>query len=133
MKKSLLSAFLALPLLALADGLPDMGDISQEIISPQMERQIGEQSMFQIRSDKNYMDDPEIADYLNQLGGRLVSNSPEPGQPFEFFAINDNAINAFALPGGFVGVNTGLIQLAQSESELASVLSHEISHVTQHH
>jgi predicted Zn-dependent protease len=133
MKKSLLSAILALPLLALADGLPDMGDISQEIISPQMERQIGEQSMFQIRADKNYMDDPEITDYLNQLGGRLVSNSPEPGQPFEFFAINDNAINAFALPGGFVGVNTGLIQLAQSESELASVLSHEISHVTQHH
>lgn len=133
MKNCLLSALIALPLLAHADGLPDMGDISQEIISPQMEQQIGEQSMFQIRSDKKYMDDPEIADYLNQLGGRLVSNSPEPGQPFEFFAINDNAINAFALPGGFVGVNTGLIQLAQSESELASVLSHEISHVAQHH
>ena len=133
MKKSLLSAFLAFPFLALADGLPDMGDISQDIISPQMERQIGEQSMFQIRSDKDYMDDPEIADYLNQLGGRLVSNSPEPGDSFEFFAINDNAINAFALPGGFVGVNTGLIQLARSESELASVLSHEIAHVTQHH
>ncbi|MBI5890163.1 MAG: M48 family metallopeptidase [Nitrosomonadales bacterium] len=133
MKKSLLSALLALPLLAHADGLPDMGDISQEMISPQMERQIGEQSMFQIRADKKYMDDPEITDYLNRLGARLVANSPEPGQAFEFFAINDNAINAFALPGGFVGVNTGLIQLSQSESELASVLSHEISHVTQHH
>jgi predicted Zn-dependent protease len=133
MKKSLLSALFALPLLAHADGLPDMGDISQEIISPQMEQQIGEQSMFQIRADKKYMDDPEIADYLNQLGARLVSNSPEPGQAFEFFAINDSAINAFALPGGFIGVNTGLIQLSQSESELASVLSHEISHVTQHH
>jgi len=133
MKKFLIPAFIALPLFAFADGLPDLGDISQELISPQMERQIGEQSMFQIRSDKTYMDDPELSDYLNQLGGRLVANSPEPGQPFEFFAINDNAINAFALPGGFVGVNTGLIQLAQSESELASVLSHEISHVTQHH
>jgi len=131
--KVLLSALLALPLLARADGLPDLGDVSQELISPQMERQIGEQSMFQIRSSKSYMDDPEISDYLNELGERLVSNSPEPGQPFEFFAIDDNAINAFALPGGFVGVNTGLIQLAQSESELASVLSHEISHVTQHH
>jgi predicted Zn-dependent protease len=98
-----------------------------------MERQIGEQSMFQIRSDKNYMDDAEIADYLNQLGGRLVSNSPEPGDSFEFFAINDNSINAFALPGGFVGINTGLIQLTRSESELASVMSHEIAHVTQHH
>ena len=133
MKKSLLYLLAALPLLAHADGLPDMGDISQEMISPQMERQIGEQSMFQIRSDKSYMDDPEVSDYLNQLGGRLVSNSPEPSQAFEFFAINDNAINAFALPGGFVGVNTGLILLAQNESELASVLSHEISHVTQHH
>ena len=133
MKKLLITAFVALPLLAFADGLPDLGDVSQELISPQMERQIGEQSMFQIRSDKTYMDDPELSDYLNQLGGRLVANSSEPGQPFEFFAINDNAINAFALPGGFVGVNTGLIQLAQTESELASVFSHEISHVTQHH
>src|SRR5262249_55424677 len=52
---------------------------------------------------------------------------------FEFFAMSDPAINAFALPGGFVGVNTGLILLAQSESELASVLGHEITHVTQHH
>ncbi len=133
MKKLLLSAALALPLVAYADGLPDLGDVSQELISPQMERQIGEQSMFQIRASNSYLDDPELSDYLNRLGGRLVANSPEPGQPFEFFAINDNAINAFALPGGFVGVNTGLLQLAQNESELASVLSHEISHVTQHH
>jgi predicted Zn-dependent protease len=98
-----------------------------------MERQIGEQSMSQIRASDSYLDDPEIYDYLNQLGDRLVANSSEPSQPFEFFVINDNAINAFALPGGFVGVNTGLIQLTQNESELASVLSHEISHVTQHH
>ena len=133
MKKFLLSLLFSLPLHAHADGLPDMGDISQEIISPQMEKQIGEQSMFQIRADKSYMDDPEISDYLNQLGERLVSNSPEPGDTFEFFAIDDRAINAFALPGGYVGVNTGLILLAQTESELASVLSHEIAHVTQHH
>ncbi len=133
MYKYLLFALLTLPLIAHGDGLPDMGDISQEIISPQMERQIGEQSMFQIRADKSYMDDPEITDYLNRLGRKLVSNSPEPGAPFEFFAIDDRAINAFALPGGFVGVNTGLILLAQTESELASVLSHEIAHVTQHH
>ncbi|MDD5058470.1 MAG: M48 family metalloprotease [Sideroxydans sp.] len=133
MKKLLLSALCALPLLAHADGLPDLGDVSQEMVSPQMERQIGEQSMFQIRAQANYMDDPEVVDYLNRLGSLLVSNSSEPSQPFEFFLINDNAINAFALPGGFIGVNTGLIQLTQTESELASVLSHEISHVTQHH
>lgn len=133
MQKILLTALFSLPLLAHADGLPDLGDVSQEVVSPQMERQIGEQSMFQIRADNSYLDDPEVYDYLNRLGGRLVANSSEPGQPFEFFAIQDNAINAFAIPGGFVGVNTGLMQLAQNESELASVLSHEISHVTQHH
>jgi predicted Zn-dependent protease len=133
MKKLLLCALIALPLYAHADGLPDLGDESQEILSPLKERQIGEQSMFQIRADPSYMDDPEVVDYLNRLGNRLAANSSEPTLPFEFFAINDNAINAFALPGGFIGVNTGLIQLAQNESELASVLSHEISHVTQHH
>ena len=133
MQKILLSALLSLPLLACADGLPDLGDVSQTMVSPQMERQIGEQSMLQIRASNSYLDDPELTDYINRLGDRLVANSSEPSQPFEFFVINDNAINAFALPGGFIGVNTGLIQLTQNESELASVLSHEISHVTQHH
>lgn len=133
MKKFLFVLLGGCSLLAHATGLPDLGDASQEIISPLMERQIGEQSMFQIRADKSYLDDPEIADYLNQLGYRLVANSDEPSSSFEFFAINSNVVNAFAMPGGFIGVNTGLIQLAQSESELASVLSHEIAHVTQHH
>ena len=133
MKKFLVYTLCILPFIAHADGLPDLGDVSQEVISPQMEQQIGQQSMFQIRASSTYMDDPELTDYLNALGDRLVSNSPEPAQPFVFFAVNDNSINAFAIPGGYVGVNTGLIQLAQTESELASVLSHEISHVTQHH
>ncbi len=133
MKKILLIALYTTSMLCHAEGLPDLGDISQEAISPQQERQIGEQSMYQIRADKSYLDDAEIADYLNLLGGQLASNSSEPGLEFEFFAINDNAINAFAMPGGFIGVNTGLILTTQSESELASVLSHEIAHVTQHH
>ena len=133
MKKLLLIALCANSLFCHAEGLPDLGDISQEVISPQQERQIGEQSMLQIRGDRSYLDDAEVADYLNILGGSLVANSSEPGQAFEFFAINDNAINAFAMPGGFIGVNTGLILTAQSESELASVLGHEIAHVTQHH
>ena len=120
-------------LLCRAEGLPDLGDASQATVSPHQERQIGVQSMFEIRADRSYLDDAEISDYLNQLGYQLVANSSEPGQEFEFFAINDNAINAFALPGGFIGVNTGLVLTAQSESELASVLAHEISHVTQHH
>jgi predicted Zn-dependent protease len=116
-----------------AEGLPDLGDSSAAVLSPQQERQIGEQSMFEIRADKSYLDDVEVNDYLNQLGYKLVANSQEPSQEFEFFAINSHEINAFAMPGGFVGVNTGLILTAQSESELASVLAHEISHVTQHH
>lgn len=133
MKMITVSLFISLSLSAYADGLPDLGDISQETISPQQERIIGEQSMYQIRADKSYLNDAEVADYLNSLGATLVYHSSEPGQPFEFFAINDNAINAFAMPGGFIGVNTGLILAAQSESELAAVLSHEIAHVTQHH
>ena len=133
MKRLIFILLFSATLVCYADGLPDLGDASQEMISPTQERQIGEQSMYQIRADKTYLDDAEIADYLNQLGSLLVANSPEPAMEFEFFAINDNSINAFAMPGGFVGVNTGLILLAENESELASVLSHEISHVTQHH
>jgi predicted Zn-dependent protease len=133
MKKLLLPLLCSLSLHAHADGLPDLGDISQTMMSPQQERQVGEQTMFQIRADNSYLDDAEIADYLNQLGSTLVANSGEPAQLFEFFAIQDNAINAFAMPGGFIGVNTGLLLLAQNESELASVLCHEIAHVTQHH
>ncbi|NOT98655.1 MAG: M48 family metalloprotease, partial [Sideroxydans sp.] len=133
MRKILTSLLLLLPLQANADGLPDLGDISQSVVSPRMERQIGEQSMLRIQASDTYLDDPELHDYINQLGNRLVANSSEPSQPFEFFILNDNTINAFALPGGFIGVNTGLIQLSQNESELASVLGHEISHVTQHH
>jgi predicted Zn-dependent protease len=118
---------------ALSDGLPDLGDISQAALTPFQERQIGQQSMMQIRAGKQYLDDAEINDYLNQLGGKLVENSPEPSLDFEFFAVNDYSVNAFALPGGFIGVNAGLILVTQTESELASVLAHEISHVTQHH
>lgn len=133
MKRIILLLLCSISLVCYADGLPDLGDESQQMISPLQERQIGEQSMYQIRADKSYLDDAEVADYLNQLGSQLVANCPEPSMEFEFFAINDNAINAFAMPGGFVGVNTGLILLAENESELASVLGHEISHVTQHH
>ncbi len=133
MEKLLICLLALLPLSLFAEGLPDLGDESQATMTPQQERLIGEQTMLQIRASDQYLDDPEVTDYLNRLGHRLVANSSEPSQSFEFFVVNDEAINAFAMPGGFIGVNTGLIQLAQSESELASVLAHEISHVTQHH
>lgn len=119
---------------ALAEGLPELGEAAQADLSPQLERRIGEQIMrdFRLR-DPAYVDDPEIQAYLNELGGRLAAASPEAQQDFQFFAVRDNSLNAFALPGGFVGVHTGLITAAQSESELAGVLAHEISHVTQRH
>ena len=130
--QTLMLAFLVSSM-ALADELPDLGDVSQSALSPAQERKLGEGIMGQIRSNPAYLDDPEVTDYLNTLGYRLVANSPDPAGPFEFFAIADSSINAFALPGGFVGVHSGLLLTAQSESELASVLSHEIAHVTQRH
>ena len=130
MKKLPLLLLLCFSPIAVGDGLPDLGDVSQAVLTPLQERQIGQQSMLQIRASKQFLDDAEINDYLNQLGYRLVENSAEPGLDFEFFAVNDYSINAFAMPGGFIGVNAGLLLITQSESELASVLSHEISHVT---
>ncbi len=113
--------------------LPDLGDASQANFSPMQERKLGETIVRQLRASGGYINDPEVNDYLNELGHRLVAASTDVRQDFEFFGVPDNQINAFALPGGYIGVNTGLILLAQSESELASVLAHEISHVTQHH
>jgi len=119
---------------AVADGLPDLGEASQLTLSPQMERRIGESIMRDIRyRDPTYVDDAEINAYINRLGSTLGAASPEPSHDFEFFAVRDTTLNAFAMPGGFIGVHTGLILAAQSESELAGVLAHEISHVTQHH
>ncbi|MEK7843620.1 MAG: M48 family metalloprotease [Pseudomonadota bacterium] len=118
-----------------ADELPELGDVSQATISPRQERQLGLQIMAEIRADRSYLDDPEIAAYLTNLGNRLLagSNEDHPDQEFEFFALQDPSINAFALPGGFMGFNSGLILAAQGESELAGVMAHEIAHVTQKH
>ena len=118
---------------ARAQALPDLGDESQSLVSPAQERKLGESVVRQIRAAGAYLDDPEVNDYLNDLGQRLVLAVPDTTQGFEFFAVGDPSINAFALPGGYVGVNTGLILLTQTESELAAVLAHEITHVTQHH
>lgn len=121
------------PLQALASELPDLGESSQAVFSSQQERRIGESIMADIRVSRDLMADVEVTDYLNALGARLVANSQDSARSFEFFVLHDNTLNAFALPGGFIGVHTGLILSAQSESELASVLAHEISHVTQRH
>ncbi|MEO1766237.1 M48 family metalloprotease [Thiobacter aerophilum] len=122
----------ATPLLA-ADNLPDLGEASQSVFSAQTERKVGEAIMRELRLDRAYYDDPEITDYLNALGWRLAAHSGASGQDFEFFLMRDDTLNAFALPGGYIGVHTGLLLAAQNESELAGVLAHEIAHVTQRH
>ncbi len=134
MRKVLLFAvLLLLSSIARTDELPELGDVSRTTITLQQERQLGESIMRQIRASPLYLDDPEVTDYINALGYRLVANAPNVEQQFEFFVIEDKTVNAFALPGAFIGVHTGLITTAQSESELAAVLAHEIGHVTQRH
>ncbi|HWV88994.1 MAG TPA: M48 family metalloprotease, partial [Burkholderiales bacterium] len=119
---------------AMGQALPDLGSSGDAGLSPQVERRIGESIMRDIRfREPSYVDDAEIADYLANLGGRLTQTAAGARQDFEFFAIRDHTINAFALPGGFIGVHSGLLTASDTESELASVIGHEIAHVTQRH
>lgn len=113
--------------------LPELGDNSATVLSPQQEQAIAEQILRDVAVSDDVLQDIEVKDYLQNLGSRLVANLPERQQKFNFFVVQDNSINAFAMPGGVIGVHTGLILAANSESELASVLGHEIGHVTQHH
>ncbi|TLY53471.1 MAG: hypothetical protein E6K53_00865 [Gammaproteobacteria bacterium] len=113
--------------------LPNLGSSAGQIASPEQQRQYGFYVLHELRNHSGVLDDALLGDYLNTLGYRLVANSAQPDQPFTFFVVRDNDINAFALPGGFVGVNAGLITTSETENELAAVLAHEISHVTQNH
>lgn len=112
--------------------LPDLGDESAAVVSPQQERKLGENSLRQARRYLVILDDPELTEYLQTLGNKLVAASGAQ-QPFRFFLVNDPTLNAFAVPGGFIGVHTGLLLAAQNEGELAGVLAHEIAHITQRH
>ena len=126
-----LSACLALN--ASAAGLPDLGDTSAADLSPATERRLGEQIMRDIRwNEPSYLDDPETESYLNALGGQLVA-AAKAESSYRFFAMRDPTLNAFAMPGGYIGVHTALILAARNESELAAVLGHEIAHVDQRH
>ena len=114
--------------------LPDLGDSGAALMTPAQERRVGEAVMHQLRRAGLIVDDPLLTTYLNQLGYRLLAQREDPDQnQFTFFLVNDKSINAFALPGGFIGVNYGLVMATDSEDELASVVAHEISHVTQRH
>ena len=117
----------------IASELPDLGEVSRQYFSDQEEQAIGRAIMRDVYADPRYLDDPEIEAYLNQLGYKLVSVSSRNQREFTFFVVDDSSINAFAMPGGNIGVHTGLLLAAQSESELAGVVAHEIAHVTQDH
>ncbi|MGN6661426.1 MAG: M48 family metalloprotease [Achromobacter mucicolens] len=114
-------------------GLPSMGAASSSDLSPMLERTLGEAIMAQGRRDPSYIDDSELSQYLTTMGRKLAAFAPGGVPEVEMFGVRDPEINAFAMPGGFIGINTGLIVSSASESELAAVVAHEIGHVVQRH
>jgi predicted Zn-dependent protease len=121
----------ALP--APAQGLPDLGDASSATLSDSQERTIGNRIMREIRIDPAYLDDPEVSDFVTSVGMRLLSAAEGGRKDLDFFVVQDESINAFALVGGHIGVHSGLVTLTQNESELAGVMAHEIAHILQKH
>jgi len=113
--------------------LPDIGTPASTTLSLEDEYKIGLMIVRQLRETGQIVEDPEINEYLQSLGMRLASQAHEGAHRFKFFAMRDSTINAFALPGGFIGVNAGLVTATRSEAELAGVIAHEIAHVTQRH
>ncbi|WP_246806557.1 M48 family metalloprotease [Neopusillimonas maritima] len=112
-------------------GLPSMGAASSADLSPALEQTLGDAIMEQGRRFPSYINDADVSQYLLGLGRRLSRASS--GADVTVFGVRDPSINAFALPGGYVGINSGLIVAADNESQLASVVAHEIAHVYQRH
>jgi predicted Zn-dependent protease len=113
--------------------LPEIGVVASGAISLDKEVLIGDALMRQLRGQAPIINDPLLDEYIQDLGNRLVAQADNVKFPFKFFLINSPEINAFAFFGGHIGIHTGLIFNAKNESELASVLAHEVSHVTQRH
>ena len=133
---ALLSVLLPLQSLAQSTGndLPDIGSPASSTLTLDDEFHIGLQVVRQLRDEGQIIEDPEATEYLQALGSRIVAQATgDSAQRFSFFFVNDDTINAFALPGGFIGVNYGLVLATRNEAQLAGVLAHEIAHVTQRH
>lgn len=113
--------------------LPDIGSSAGSVLSPAKQTEYGAMVLAQLRHEGYVLDDPLLDGWLNDVGQRLAAASNKPQQPFTFFLLRERQINAFATLGGYVAVNSGLILAADEEDEVAGVLAHEISHVTQQH
>ena len=113
--------------------LPDMGSPADAILSENDEAQFGRAIMRDIRRSGLVVEDPLVNEYINEIGNKIAAQTNDGGHDFTFFVIDDSRINAFALPGGYIGVHTGLLEATRSEDELAGVLAHEVAHVTQRH
>lgn len=116
-----------------ASNLPELGDSTAGILSDAEEERLGQRLMLQARSQFRFVDDPELTGYLNDLGRRLASHSDAPDRSYRFLLIDDSLLNAFAAPGGFIAVYSGLWLATETESELAAVMGHEVAHITQKH
>lgn len=113
--------------------LPDLGSSANALISPQEAQDYGAMMLQQMRALDMVVNDPLTDDYINNLGFRLVANSAKPKDHFAFFIAKDPVINAFSAPGGYIGINSGLIIITRTEDDLAAVMAHEIGHITQNH
>jgi predicted Zn-dependent protease len=117
----------------LASQLPDIGDAGGTVLSASEEKQLGLEFMRNIRQNLDLVDDPITTAYLQNIADKLQPKSGDIEQNITIFIVNDPTINAFAGPGGYIGVHTGLILAARKEGELAAVLAHEMAHVLQRH
>ena len=113
--------------------LPDLGSPADTVLSQNDEAQIGSAIMRDIRNSGQVVEDPLVTEYINQIGNKIAAQTNNGDYDFTFFVIKDSRINAFALPGGYIGIHTGLLEATRSEDELAGVLAHEVAHVTQRH
>ncbi|AYF90527.1 M48 family metalloprotease [Pseudomonas sp. JS3066] len=126
-----LACFLAPPLMA--DDLPSLGDSSSSIVSPEQEHQLGRAWLSLLRGQVPQLNDPQLKDYVETSVYRLAETSQLQDRRLEFVLLNSPQLNAFAAPGGIIGVNGGLFLYAPTEAEYASVLAHELAHLSQRH
>lgn len=113
--------------------LPDLGSPATAAVSLAEEYQVGQQWQRQMRAQGLVLEDPEVSDYIQEVGHSLSSHAEEGEHEFNYAVVRDPNINAFAMPGGFIMINSGLFLASRNENELAGVLAHETAHVTQRH